>query len=268
MSGDILQRLRDTDWRDKPESTIFSQLIMPMLVALGYGEHTLHKVTEQRTYRLTDPTASKVSRRVRLDYQPRVYEEGLWVMEAKGSDEKVDPATLGQVRDYAIHSEVRAPLMVTVDAAGVRVFDPWAAHWDEPIVAVSLNEIADRIDELRSVLGADRVADVVRRRHLDHLRRALSASLEFDALAETKNDVAQIFGRSPSDDQRKTAADLPTSVPGRAGASRPRAPPERRLGRCPRAEQRLDWLVPKYARPNRSYSAQPEVQRPTQFMVY
>ena len=170
MSADILRRLREVDWSAKSEATISSQLIMPMLVALGYGEHTLHRVAEQRTYKLKDPTVSKGSRRVRLDYEPKVYEEGLWVMEAKGSDAPVDAATLGQVRDYAIHPEVRAPLMVTVDAAGVRVFDPWAEHWDEPLVTVALNEVADRIHELRSVLGADRVADVVRRRHLDHLR--------------------------------------------------------------------------------------------------
>ena len=56
--------------------------------------------------------------------QLRVYEEGLWVMEAKGADAEVSPATLGQVRDYAIHPEVRAALVVTVDAAGFRIFDP------------------------------------------------------------------------------------------------------------------------------------------------
>lgn len=81
---DALERLRAVDWVGQREPTICSQLIMPVLVLLGYGEHTLHKVKEQQSYALRDPTISKGSRRVKLDYQPRVYEEGLWVMEAKG----------------------------------------------------------------------------------------------------------------------------------------------------------------------------------------
>ena len=61
MSGDILQRLRQIDWRDKPESTISSQLIMPMLIVLGYGEHTLHKVAA-RTLLITGPASSPNAR--------------------------------------------------------------------------------------------------------------------------------------------------------------------------------------------------------------
>lgn len=135
----------------------------------------------------------KGSRRVRLDYQPRVYEEGLWVMEAKGTDTEVTLETLGQVRDYAIHPEIRAALMVTVDQAGFRVFDPWDEHWDEPLLSIEPNEIADRIEELRAVLGVDRVADVVRRRHLDHLRRALSASLEFGVLIDAEREFRELL---------------------------------------------------------------------------
>lgn len=200
------ERLRATDWSDLPEPTICSQLIMPVLVLLGYGEHTLHKVKEQQSYTLHDPTVSKGSRRVKLDYQPRVYEEGLWVMEAKGSNARVSGKTLGQVRDYAIHPEIRAALMVTVDAAGFRVFDPWDLHWDEPMLAVGLNEVVDRLDDLRAVLGADRVADIVRRRHLDHLRRALSASLEFGVLVETEQEFAELIRETRADiDGRRRA---------------------------------------------------------------
>jgi hypothetical protein len=188
-----LDRLRATDWTGKPEATICSQLIMPVLTLLGYGEHTLHKVKEQQVYKLVDPTISKGSRRIRLDYEPRVYEEGLWVMEAKGSDANGVSQTLGQVRDYAIHPEVRASLMVTVDAGGFRVFDPWDLHWDEPILEVGLNEVADRIEDLRAVLGVDRVGDVVRRRHLDHLRRALAASIEWEVVEDAEREFAELI---------------------------------------------------------------------------
>ena len=90
MSESRSEFLNVDDWLGKPEATVCSQLVMPVLRELGYGEHTLHKVLEQQTYALNDPNIQKGSkRRVRLDYQPRVYEEGLWVMEAKGTDEKV-----------------------------------------------------------------------------------------------------------------------------------------------------------------------------------
>jgi hypothetical protein len=189
----ILQQIAASDWTDVPEATVCSQLIMPVLMSMGYGQHTLHKVVEQQTYKLEDPTIEKGSRRVRLDYQPRVYEEGLWVMEAKGTDAAVSPRTLGQVRDYAIHPEVRAALMVTVDRAGFQVFDPWDEHWSTPLVSVAPDEVAARIEELRAILGVDRVADFVRRRHLDHLRRALSASLEFGVLSEVEQEFRKLI---------------------------------------------------------------------------
>jgi hypothetical protein len=188
-----LQQIAAADWADVPEATLCSELITPVLMALGYGQHTLHKVAQQQTYKLEDPEIQKGSRGIRLDYQPRVYEEGLWVMEAKGTDAAVSPKTLGQVRDYAIHPEIRAPLMVTVDRAGFQIFDPWDEHWSTPLLIVPLGEVATRIDELRAILGTDRVADFVRRRQFDHLRRALSASLEFGVLSDAEGEFRQLI---------------------------------------------------------------------------
>lgn len=205
MTDPILARIRAIDWSAQPESTVSSQLIMPVLMLLGYGEHTLHKVREQQRYPLKDPTLMKGSRHVKLDYEPTVHEEGLWVMEAKGTDAPVEPKTLGQVRDYAIHPEIRAALMVTVDRAGFRVFDPWDKDWDEPLITVAPDDVADKIEELRALLGVDRVADVVRRRHLDHLRRALSASLEFGVLVEAEREFRDLVGeaRQQIDERRR-----------------------------------------------------------------
>jgi hypothetical protein len=179
--------LKVDNWLGKPEPTVCSQLVMPVLKELGYGEHTLHRVLEQQTYTLKDPNIQKgAKRKVRLDYQPRVYEEGLWVMEVKGTDEEVSGKTLGQVRDYAIHPEVRAALMVTVDAAGFRVFDPWDEYWDEPILTVGVNQLTEHLDELRAILGVQHVAQFIRQRHFQHLRRAMSASLEFGVLTDAE----------------------------------------------------------------------------------
>jgi hypothetical protein len=44
----ILQRIAAADWTDVPEATVCSQLIMPVLMFMGYGQNTLHKVVEQR----------------------------------------------------------------------------------------------------------------------------------------------------------------------------------------------------------------------------
>jgi hypothetical protein len=193
VSGPLPDFLNVDDWLGKPEPTVCSQLVMPVLKELGYGEHTLHKVLEQQTYTLKDPNIQKGSKRkVRLDYQPRVYEEGLWVMEVKGTDEKVTRKTLGQVRDYAIHPEVRAALMVTVDADGFRVFDPWDEHWDEPILMIGVNELGERLEELRAVLGVQHVAQFIRQRHFQHLRRAMSASLEFGVLGDAEKEWREL----------------------------------------------------------------------------
>jgi hypothetical protein len=206
MPPSVEERLRAVDWMAKPEATVCSQLIMPVLGLLGYGEDTMHKVLEQRSYMLRDPYVSKGHRRVRLDYEPRVYEEGLWVMEAKGTDESVQVKTLGQVRDYAIHPEVRAALMVTVDAAGFRVFDPWDEYWDEPLLEVGVNEVVPRLGELRAVLGVDRVSDVIRQRQFDHLRRTLSASLEFGVLNDAEREFRELMREARSTISEKRSA--------------------------------------------------------------
>lgn len=203
MPDEFLKRLAAVDWRNKPEATIASQLIMPMLMLLGYGEHTLHKVVEQPSYNLKDPYTSKGSRRIRLDYLPTILEEGLWVMEAKGTDAKVTAKTLGQVRDYTVHPEVRAALIVTLDANGLQVYDPWDLHWDEPILHVAVNDIAGRIEEIRAVLGADRVAAVIRRRHFDHLRAALSASLQFAVLSDAEKEFRSVLDEARASIDKK-----------------------------------------------------------------
>jgi hypothetical protein len=60
MVDDTLSRLKSVDWRRQSEATICSQLILPVLILLGYGEHTL----QTQSYPLRDPYVSKRSRRV------------------------------------------------------------------------------------------------------------------------------------------------------------------------------------------------------------
>jgi hypothetical protein len=266
MTG-MLDVIAAVDWRDKPESTISSQLLMPLLVLLGYGEHTLHKVAEQRTFDLKDPTLSKGSRQIRIDYRPTVYEEGLWVMEAKGTGAELKPATLGQVRDYAIHPEIRAPLMVTVDSAGLRVFDPWDLHWDEPILAVDINEIARRFEEIREVLSVDTVPAFVVRRHLDHLRTALSASIDLAVLGHAQQEFQQVLKEAQASIQEKHVTIRRAAAAEREALAEQ---VERASGVWGAAQaQNSPWVGSR--RDACSFEAavlaQPEVQRPTQIMT-
>lgn len=267
MSNSDLDFLRVSDWLDKPEPTVCSQLVMPVLKEFGYGEHTLHKVLEQQSYALKDPNIQKGSkRRVRLDYQPRVYEEGLWVMEVKGTDDRVKKKTLGQVRDYAIHPEVRAALMVTVDAKGFRVFDPWDEHWDEPILTVGLNQLGDRLDELRAVLDVQHVAQFIRRRHFQHLRRSMSASLEFGVLTDAEKewqelvrDVRANIDAKRREQYRKAAEEyeaLHDRVLRRSGV----------LGVAQRNNEPWIGSVREWSDFANAVLYQPEAQRPTQIM--
>jgi hypothetical protein len=134
--GSDLPRLRSVDWIGKSEATISSQLIMPVLHMLGYGEHALHPVPEQQIYKLRDPTVSKGSRRVQFDYEPTIYSEGLWVMEAKGTDAKVDLKTLGPVRDYAVHP--RGPAIPKLGGSKVKA---------------TREGVLDSVESERSIIG-------------------------------------------------------------------------------------------------------------------
>ena len=106
---------------------------MPLLIELGYGEHTVNRIKEQASYALRDPRVKRGSRRtVILDYQPTVCEHRLWLIEAKGANRPVSLDTLRQARDYAQHPEVRAALAVVIDADGLAVYDPQSGRISYP----------------------------------------------------------------------------------------------------------------------------------------
>jgi len=188
------ERIAATDWTGAPEPTLRSQLIMPLLIALGYGEHTLNKIREERSYKLKDPTPMEGSRRIRIDYEPTVCAHRLWLIEAKGADHKTSLDTLKQAHYYALHPEVRAALMVVIDADGLSVYDPEGLHWDEPLMPpIALNAIAQDFERIRQVLAADRVAAFIRGLHKEHIGRALGTELDFGPVRETEREMKEVF---------------------------------------------------------------------------
>jgi hypothetical protein len=72
--------------------------------------------------------------------------------------------------------------MVLCDGQRIGVFDITHENWDTPELDIGHGEIAERFDDLFQVLGAPRIAEFVRRRQLRHLRLALEAQLDLDAL--------------------------------------------------------------------------------------
>src|SRR4051794_20353154 len=129
-----LSRLARTDWRGANEQTLREELIFPVLEELGYGQATLNPIRREVSYRLQDPYLFEGRERVRVDYLPTVLGRELWVMEAKGADDPHPERTLRQARSYAVHPEIRAPLLAVFDEKGIRVHDPWRMEWETPIV--------------------------------------------------------------------------------------------------------------------------------------
>ena len=95
-----------------------------------------------------------------------------------------------------------------VMANGVRlcVFDLTQEHWEEPVCDIAQADLPQRFAELEAILGARQVAEFVRRRQLRHLRQALSAQLDDEALDQTIEDVRAIVEEArPEVEARRNA---------------------------------------------------------------
>ena len=191
-----LARLAQTDWSGANEQTLREELIFPILDELGYGQATLNPIRREVSCRLQDPYLFEGRERVRVDYLPTVLGRELWVMEAKGSDDTHPERTLRQARSYAVHPEIRAPLLAVFDAEAVRVLDPWGMEWETPIVDVPIHELDARFDEIHAALSPDGVARLVRRQQAQHVERALSASLDLTQVGAARTEFDELFARA------------------------------------------------------------------------
>jgi hypothetical protein len=73
--------IRRLDWQSQRRPSVASSLCPCCICSATASTHS--PVPEQQIYKLRDPTVSKGSRRVQFDYEPTIYSEGLWVMEAR-----------------------------------------------------------------------------------------------------------------------------------------------------------------------------------------
>jgi hypothetical protein len=189
----LLRALADNDFSGHDEQAIREQWIYPLLMLLGYGLGTPNTVDIPFKVELAAPVRALGSRRWEIDYRPTVHGVGLWIIEAKRPDEDLfSELHLGQAWGYATHPRVDVPLMVLANGVRVCVFDLTQEGWDEPVLEIAQSELPERFAEIEAVLGARQVADFVRRRQLRHLRQALAAQLDDEALEQTVEDVRAI----------------------------------------------------------------------------
>lgn len=200
MFGDprqLLSRLATTDFEGHDEQSIREQWIYPLLMLLGYGDPQ-HLVDIPFKVDLAEPVRAIGHHRFEVDYRPTVFGRGMWIIEAKKPAEDLfSPQHLGQAWSYATHPEVDVPFIVMANGLRICVFDITKLRWDEnPEVDIAQADLPTEFGRLDEVLGARKVADFVRRQQLRHLRTALTAQLDEDALDKTLRDVEEIVAEA------------------------------------------------------------------------
>ena len=203
----LLEALARFDFSGRDEQAIREQWIYPLLQLLGYGLGTPNQIDIPFKVDLASPVRALGSRRWEIDYRPTVHGQGLWIIEAKRPDADLfSEMHLGQAWGYATHPRVDVPFMVLANGARLGVFDLGEDEWDLPILDIQQSELPARFPELEAILGARQVAGVSRRRQLRHLRRALAAQLDEEALEQTVRDVQAIADELRPELRAKQAA--------------------------------------------------------------
>ena len=203
----LLEALARFDFSGLDEEAIREQWIYPLLQLLGYGLGTPNRVDIPFKVDLASPVRALGSTRLEIDYRPTVHGHGLWIIEAKRPDADLfTELHLGQAWSYATHPRVDVPFIVLANGVRLGVFDLGEDRWDVPILDIQQSELPARFPELESILGARKVAGVSRRRQLRHLRRALAAQLDEEALDQTVRDVQAIVDEVRPEIRAKQAA--------------------------------------------------------------
>ncbi len=193
-SSGLLTALSAYDFGGQDEQSIREQWIYPLLGLLGYGIGTSNPVDIPFKVDLPNPVRAIGHHRFEVDYRPTVHGVGMWIIEAKKPAEDLfSEQHLGQAWSYATHPKIDVPFIALANGRRICVYDITEDDWDEkPVIDIQQAELTGRFAELDAALGARRIAEFVRRRQLRHLRTALFAQLDDEALQQTLDDVQQI----------------------------------------------------------------------------
>jgi hypothetical protein len=185
-----LQHLADYDFAGRNEEEIRGDWIEPLLRLLGYGLGTRHRILRETQLTLDPPVRMLGSSRHSIDFVPTVFSQRLWLIEAKRPQSDLfGEGHLGQAWSYATDPRVAVSLIVLCDGTRLGIFDVTISEWTTPVLDIAKSDLPARFDELFSWLGAPRVAERVWRLHLDHLRKALEAQVDLQALDGTLTEV-------------------------------------------------------------------------------
>lgn len=189
-----LEALATFDFTGHSEASIREQWISPLLRLLGYGIGTVDMPFKVA---MRAPVRALGSHKWEADYRPTVYGMGLWIIEAKNPAEDVSSDMhLGQAWAYATHTRINVPLMMMANGRRICIHDVTQDEWDIPIVDIEQQDLRAGFGELSDALGARRVAEFVRQRQLRHLRTALLAQLDDEALEKTMAEVAELVAEA------------------------------------------------------------------------
>ncbi|MBB4661782.1 type I restriction enzyme HsdR N-terminal domain-containing protein [Conexibacter arvalis] len=190
MAPSDLQLLADYNFSGRNEEEIRGDWIEPLLRLLGYGLGTRHRILRETQLILDPPVRMLGSSRHRIDFVPTVFNRRLWIIEAKRPQENLfADEHLGQAWSYATDPRIAVPLIVLCDGTRLGMFDVTTPEWTTPVLDVQKSQLAERFDEVFSWLGAPRVAERGRQLHLGHLRNALEAQVDLEALNQTVAEV-------------------------------------------------------------------------------
>lgn len=185
-----LAHLAEYDFAGRNEAEIRGDWIEPLLRLLGYGLGTRHRILREVRHQLQPPTRMIGSSRIEIDFVPTVFGKRLWIIEAKRPQTDLFSADhLGQAWSYATDPRVAVPLMALCDGSRLAVFDLTRTDWDQPVYDSPKTALPRTFNQLFEIIGAPRVAEATRRRQLSHLREALEAHVDLEALEATLRDV-------------------------------------------------------------------------------
>ena len=144
------------------------------------------------SFKLAKPFRRIGRMRIEVDYRPTVLGHGLWIIEAKAHGAEDWEDAISQAWLYATHPEVDVPFMAVCDGSRITVYDVYKPDWNEPVVEIPTEQLAERFQDLAVVLGAANVTRAVRERRMRHLGDAMRAELSPARLNEYVQEVQRL----------------------------------------------------------------------------
>jgi hypothetical protein len=142
------------------EQGVREAIIYPLLTKLGYEpgteadilfEYPLH----YDRFFLGHKSKNDPILRGRADYVCQVVRTTRWTIEAKPPSKPLTDSDVKQAFTYAAHPDVAAPLFVLTNGREFRLYETF--HLEEPALACSVEDLPQRMEDIRSILSPDAI---------------------------------------------------------------------------------------------------------------